>query len=213
MIRISQNNKERGEYIFTLFTQSFRVLMGSMLMLFVHQSCGDHEPICDRWHIFDNGHKYSVIINFVSLANFVILYLSESHRQNYLINRFDIDKSAPDDNLKSALQFRPDLKKELKNINNRHLIIVACNIVIYIINVCVSSYVIVNHYYGGAKTLTGIATNILLVSSKLGEDIYIMHQCKTTDMKGLSTSITEPVSYNVIEASQRDEASPRPTQV
>ncbi len=187
--------------------------MGSMFMLFVHQNCGDDEPICDRYHIFRNGHKYSVIINLISLVNFIILYLSEAQRQNFLIQKFDIDKSYPDDNLKNALETRPDLLRTLKYINNRHLIIVACNIVVYIINICVSSYVIINHYYGGSKTITGIATNILLVSSKLGEDIYIMHQCKTTGMKGLSTSIMEPVSYNVIEASQKDQESPRPTQV
>jgi hypothetical protein len=195
--------------MFTLFTQSFRVFMGSMLMLFVHQSCGD----CDRWHILENGHVYSIVINFISLVNFIILYMSEAHRQIYLIQRFDVDKSQPDDNLKSALQFRPDLMNKLKRINRRHLIIVMCNVIVYLINVCVSSYVIVNYYYGGTKTLAGIATNILLVSSKLGEDFYIMYQCKTTSMKGLSTSIREPVSYNVIEASQRDDGSPRPIQV
>jgi hypothetical protein len=187
--------------------------MGSMLTIFVHQSCGNNEPICDRLHIFENGHKYSVIINFISLVNFIILYISEAHRQNYLINRFDVDKSVPDDNLKNALIFRPDILKELKHTNNRHLIIVVSNVIVYIINVCVSSYVIIKYYYGGTKTLTGIVTNILLVSSKLGEDLYIMHECKTTAMKGLSTSIMEPVSYNVVENSQCDEDSPKETRV
>ena len=205
---ISQNNRERGEYLLTLLTQSFRVLMGSMLTVFVHQSCGKEEPICDRLHIFENGHKYSVIINFISLVNFIILYMSEAQRQNYLINRFDVDKSVSDDNLKNALKFRPDINKELKRLNNRHMSVVISNVIIYIINVCVSSYVIIKYYYGGTKTLTGILTNILLVSSKLGEDLYIMYECKTTDMKGLSTSIMEPVSYNVIESSQCGENSP-----
>ena len=213
MLGISQNNRERGEYLLTLLTQSFRVLMGSMLKVFVHQSCGEDESICDRWHIFDNGHNYSVIINFISLVNFIILYLSEAHRQNYLINRFDVDKSVPDDNLKNALELYPHVLKELKRINNRHMSIVISNVIIYIINVCVSSWVILNYYYGGAKTLTGIATNILLVSSKLGEDLYIMYECKTTDMKGLSTSIMEPVSYNVIENSQLGETSPREVKI
>ncbi len=213
MIRISQNNRERGEYLLTLLTQSFRVLMGSMLMVFVHQSCGDDEPICDRWHIFDNGHKYSVIINFISLVNFIILYLSEAHRQNYLINRFDVDKTVADDNLKNALELYPQVLKELNRMNTRHMSIVISNVIIYIINVCVSSFVIVKYYYGGAKTLTGIVTNILLVSSKLGEDLYIMYECKTTDMKGLSTSIMEPVSYNVIENSELGETSPREIKV
>ena len=209
MIRISQNNRERGQYIITLMTQSIRVFMGSMLTLFVHQSCGDDEPVCKRLHIFENGHKYSVVINFISLVNFIILYISEAHRQNYLINMFDVDKTVPDDNLKNALKIRPDILKELKLYNNRHLYIVVSNIVVYIINVCISSYVIMNYYHGGSKTIAGIATNILLVSSKLGEDLYIMWECKTTDMRGLSTSIMEPVSYNVIESSIIDMDSSR----
>ena len=176
--------------------------MASMLMVFVHQSCGDDEQICDRWHIFDNGHLFSIVINFISLFNFIVLYISETYRQNFLIEKFDVDKTVPDDNLKNALQFQPSLKKQLKEINRRHMIIVICNVIIYIINVCVSSWVIVKYYYGGAKTLTGIFTNVLLVSSKLGEDLYIMYECKTTEMIGLSTSIMEPVSYNVIEYEQ-----------
>ncbi len=199
MFGVSHNTKERIEHVSTMCVQSFRVLMASMLMVFVHQSCGDDEPICDRWHIFDNGHLFSVVINFISLFNFIVLYTSETYRQNFLIEKFDIDKTVPDDNLKNALQFQPSIKKHLKEINRRHMIIVICNVIIYIINVCVSSWVIVKYYYGGAKTLTGIITNILLVSSKLGEDLYIMYECKTTEMIGLSTSIMEPVSYNVIE--------------
>ena len=62
-----------------------------------------------------------------------------------------------------------------------------------------SSIVILKHYYDGLKTLTGILTSILLVSSKLGEDLYVMYMCMTTDMIGLSTSIMEPISYNVVE--------------
>ena len=196
---ITQNTKERILHIVTMCTQSFRVLMASMLMIFVHQYCGEDEPMCDRWHIFDNGHLFSVIINFISLLNFVILYISETYRQNFLIEYLDVDKTVPDDNLKNALHFDPSLKKNLKFLNKLHMMIVICNVIVYIINVSVSSYVIVKYYYGGAKTLTGIATNILLVSSKLGEDLYIMYECRTTEMLGLSTSIMEPVSYNVIE--------------
>lgn len=198
-MKISQNTRERVEHIVTMCTQSFKVLMASMLTIFVHQSCGDEEPICDRWHIFDNGHLFSVVINFISLLNFIVLYISETYRQNFLIEYLDVDKSVPDDNLKNALHIDPSLRKNLNKLNNRHVIIVICNVIVYIINVCVSSYVIIKYYYGGAKTLTGIATNILLVSSKLGEDLYIMYECRTTEMIGLSTSIMEPVSYNVIE--------------
>ena len=72
----------------------------------------------------------------------------------------------------------------------------------YVINVIVSSMVIIKHYYGGVKTIAGLLTNVLLVSSKLGEDLYIMYQCTTTDMIGLSTSIMEPTSYNVVETTE-----------
>jgi len=202
MFEISQNTKERIEHIVTMCFQSFRVLMASMLMVFVHQSCGDDEPICDRWHIFENGRLFSVVINFISLFNFIVLYISETYRQNFLIEKFDVDKTMPDDNLKNTLQFQSSLRKYLKEINRRHMNIVICNIIIYIINICVSSWVIVKYYYGGTKTLTGIITNVLLVSSKLGEDFYIMGECRTTEMIGLSTSLMKPVSYNVIEYQQ-----------
>lgn len=196
---ITQNSKERITYVFMMFTQSFRVLMGTMLMIFVHQSCGDDEPICDRWHIFENGHLYSVIVNFISFFNFIILYMSETYRQNFLINNFDVVKSLPDDNLKNALQFRPDLRKRLIELNKFHIIIVVSNLLIYIVNMTVSGFVIIYYYHGGLKTLASLASNVLLVSSKLAEDLFIMYECITTDMLGLSTSIMEPVSYNCVE--------------
>ena len=200
-MNISQNTKERIEHFVTICTQSFRVLMASMLMMFVHQACGDDEPICDRWHIFENGHLFSVVVNFVSLLNFVVLYISETYRQNFLIDHLDVDNTVPVDNLKNALHINPSIREKINKLNYRHMVVVICNVVIYIINVFVSSYVIIRYYYGGVKTLTGIATNILLVSSKLGEDLYIMYTCRTTEMIGLSTSLMAPISYNVIEKS------------
>lgn len=199
LVTVSQNTRERIEHVVTMCTQSFRVLMASMLMIFVHQYCGEDEPMCDKWHIFENGHLFTVVINFISLFSFVVLYISETYRQNFLIEKFDADKTVPDDNLKNALRFHPSLRKQLQEINFRHMIIVICNIFIYTVNVATSSYVIIKYYYGGTKTLTGIVTNILLVSSKLGEDLYIMYECRNTEMLGLSTSIMEPLSYNVLE--------------
>jgi len=179
--------------------QSIRVLMGSMLTMFVYQVCGPEKEMCEPFHMLQSDLKFSLFVNFISLVNFVILYISETKRQMFLIENFDVDKSLPDDNLKNSFRASPELKKQLVYENKKHTIIVLCNIIVYIINVFISGFVIVFHHYGGTKTLSGFIGSILLVSQKLGEDIYIMYECHSTPMKGLSTSLTEPVSYNSIE--------------
>jgi len=173
--------------------------MGSMLTMFVYQVCGPEKEMCEPFHMLTSDLKFSLFINFISLVNFIILYISETKRQMFLIENFDVDKSLPDDNLKNSFRASPELKQELVHENRKHTIIVLCNIVVYIINVIISGIVIVLHHYGGTKTLSGFVGSILLVSQKLGEDIYIMYECHSTPMKGLSTSLTEPVSYNSIE--------------
>lgn len=202
MLQISQNTRERVEHIVTMCTQSFRVLMACMLSMFVYQVCGEKEKMCDRWHMLEDNYEYVVVLNFVSLLNFLILYISETFRQCFLIRHLDVVKNLPDDNLKNALVVKPQLRDDLIKINKRHLLIVISNVFFYVINVVTSSIVIVNRYYGGTKTLMGIATNVLLVSSKLGEDLYIMYECMTTDMIGLSTTIMEPVSYNCLDTDE-----------
>lgn len=194
-MRIKQNTKEIFEHIFSICTESVRVFMACMLMMFVQQSCGIDEPTCERLHILDNGHRYSLLINFISLINFIILYLSETQRQFFLIKTFDVDKTLPDDNLKNILETEPEIKSQLEKINSRHIKIVFTNLIIYTVNVLTSSYIIVNHYYSGLESIAGIVSNVLLVSSKLYDDIVIM----SSDMKGLSTSVKEPVSYNTLE--------------
>jgi hypothetical protein len=197
---ISENSQEKVQHIFKVCSTAVRISMACMIVFFVQQKCGDEE--CGRFHMIHHGRMYVVVLNFLSFFNFVILYISETYRQFFLINNFDVVKSIPDDNLKNALVILPKLKNKLLKINKIHLYIVFINSFVYIINVICSSIVILKNYYGGLKTLTGIVTSILLVSSKLGEDLYVMYMCITTDMIGLSTSIMEPISYNVVERSQ-----------
>jgi len=173
--------------------------MGSMLTMFVYQVCGPEKQMCEPFHMLQTDLRFSLFINFISLFNFIILYISETKRQMFLIENFDVVKSLPDDNLKNSFSTNLELKNKLVYENKKHTIIVLCNIVVYIINVIISGIVIVLHHYGGTKTLSGFVGSILLVSQKLGEDMYIMYECYSTEMKGLSTSLTEPVSYNEIE--------------
>lgn len=183
---ISENSKEKIHHIVVVTTTSMRILMACMFAYFVPQSRTE-----DRYDI--------VALNFVSLLTFIILYGSETHRQFFLINKFDVVKSVPDDNLKNALSVLPELKQKLTKINQRHTYIVCFNTFIYILNVVWSSVNIIKHYYESISTITCIVSSVLLVSSKLGEDMYIMYTCLNTNMLGLSTSITEPVSYNTVE--------------
>lgn len=192
----TQNNREFLHHFFVVCVECFRVFMACMLTLFVPQDCGG--KLCDMTDHLEKRTVY-FYINIFSLFTFILMYIFETQRQCFLIKNFDIDNTFPDDNLKNVLSKDDYIYKYLKKINKCFGNYILFLIIIYIINVITSMYYIITYRYYGMKTLTGFATNILLISTKIGNEIYVMYMCRTTDLSGLSTTLQEPVSYNVLE--------------
>ena len=192
----TQNNREIIHHCFVVCVECFRVFMACMLTLFVPQECDG--KLCDTEERIEERNTY-FYINIFSLFTFVLMYIFETQRQCFLIKNFDIDNKFPGDNLKNVLTENDKLLKHLKKMNKYFGNYILFLVIVYIINVITSMYYIFTYHYYGMKTLTGFATNILLISTKLGNEIYVMYMCLTTDLIGLSTTLQEPVSYNVLE--------------
>ena len=180
--------------------------MATLLLVFVPQYCADTGTTCSFQQNFTDlsiENTVVLIINFLCLGLFLGLYYSEGKRQFYLIHNFDIDKSLPDNYLKGYLSKGSDdnsktLYKELVKLNNDHLVMLRVTSVVYIINVILSCWICAL-YYDGYRTVTGLVTNVLLVISKLNDDHSIISTCVNSDVITLSTTLSEPVSYNALD--------------
>ena len=122
-MKIDVDTKERLKVALIFMLQSYKVAMGSMLVLFVPQSCGRNVcSLTDNLTKSDGMHVTTLVFNFISLLAFILCYHSELQRENWCVHHLDIDKNEGDNNLALVLDKRPDFKVALDKINNRYYI-------------------------------------------------------------------------------------------
>ncbi len=196
------DTKERLKVIFIFFLQSYKVLMGSMLVVFVPQLC--NKKICtiiDNLNNKDQLHYISLTINYITTISFIICYLIELKRENWCVEHLDIDDNLGYTHLPFAIKKRPELKKELQQINNYYFYSSHITTLIYIINFIISTTSIYFHNAGNA-TITAYSSFVILILMKLKNAIYISKDSKKNNM-ALSAYMTELKSFNVIDKDHR----------
>jgi hypothetical protein len=196
------DTKERLKVIFIFLLQSYKVLMGSMLVVFVPQLC--NEKICtimDNLNNKDNLHHISLIINYITTISFTICYTIELKRENWCVEHLDIDDNIGYTHLPFAIKKRPELKKQLQQINNYYYYSSYLTTFIYIINFIISTISIYFHNAGNA-TITAYSSFVILILMKLKNALYISKNSKKNNM-ALSAYMTELKSFNVIDKDHR----------
>ena len=80
-MKIDVDIKERLKITFLFFLQSYKVIMGSLLVVFVPQECNDH--VCSVYENFTNSstfHNVCLSFNYLSALLFLICYIVELKR-------------------------------------------------------------------------------------------------------------------------------------
>ena len=197
-MKIDVDIKERLKITFLFFLQSYKVIMGSLLVVFVPQECNDH--VCSVYENFTNKntfHNVCLSFNYLSVLLFLICYVIELKRENWCIEFLDINKDFSDNHLKNILDNRPELKKQIMTINNRYFISTRVTMVFYIINLILSSiYIFIRSL--GLTTLTSYLSFVLLIVMKLNNAYLISADTKYND-RLLSSYMSEYQSFNVID--------------
>ena len=202
-MKMDVDTKERLKIIMIFLLQSYKVAMGSMLVLFVPQECGNNSvcSLTDNLTKTDALHVTTLFFNFVSLVSFVLCYNSELKRENWCVKHLDIDKNHGDNNLALVLNQKPEFKIALDAINNRYYILALNAAGVYIINLILSSIVLFNNS-AGASTLTSYLGFVILIVMKLYNSVYISVDSKK-NARALSAYMTEFQSFNVIDVDHR----------
>jgi hypothetical protein len=196
------DTKERLKVIFIFLLQSYKVLMGSMLVVFVPQLC--NEKICtiiDNFNNKDQLHYISLIINYITTISFIICYTIELKRENWCVEHLDIDDNIGYTHLPFAIKKRPELKKQLLQINYYYYYSSYLTTFIYIINFIISTISIYFHNAGNA-TITAYSSFVILILMKLKNALYISKKSKKNNI-ALSAYMTELKSFNVIDKDHR----------
>lgn len=193
---IRENRKETLGTLMALGLESFKVFMACMLSLFVSQKCGDHECSFNEKFSEETVYaKFVLALNFISLAVFIFVYNIEFCRERYIIKHFNDNNKFADDHIKEIIDYEPGIKKQLFSWNKRFYFGTVSAIGLGTINFIISGHFIFANHYNGAKTMTSIITNVLLVSNSLSSNYRISKKSYNEHM-AISSSRLEPISYN-----------------
>jgi len=186
--------KSNSYIVFTL--EMYRVLMGTLLLLFVPQKCGD--DLCNMSQILSNPDaKYvgNICMNAATFMAFLLMYVVELRRENKMISYLEVNKEFPSDNdaVGEALLLLPeDKRKVILNLDGSYQ--TACYIAafFYIANTIYSGLTIYDNFYD-SKTTTVFVTNLLFLVGKL-VDVYGLANTETNIF--YSAYLKEKVQYN-----------------
>lgn len=213
-MKVSNDMKERlkigGLWIF----QSYKVIMGSLLILFVPQKCEElsdssssydiaeyDTSICsvsDNLHKTDDMfHNITLGFNFLCVGLFLITYVIELQRENWCVKYFDINHDFPDNHLDDIINEKPELKLELYKQNNRYFKMTSVTSFVYMINLILSSIIIYGNYVG-IQAVTSYTSYVALILLKIYNSLSISYSSLKGE-KALSGYITEFSSFNVFD--------------
>ena len=162
-MKVSLDNRQRIQSGLTFCLEFYKVLMGSFLILFVPQKCGDH--ICSARENIQNE-TACFVINIISCLMLIILYIVELRRENWCITFLDIDPKKSNENLDSEIENYPEIKTQMQKINKDYKNWAIACVASQSINIVISTTFIGIHWPGGVA-FAPLVGYIILMLTKL----------------------------------------------
>jgi len=191
-----QDFQQKTSSYITFTLEMYRVLMGTLLLLFVPQKCGN--DLCSMTQIItktDPNYIGNISVNIMTFLAFFLMYVIELRRENKMISYLEVNKEFPCDNdaVGEALLLLPeDKRKVVLNLDGSYQ--KACYIaaLFYIGNSVYSGLTIYENFYD-SKTTTVFITNLLFLLGKL-IDVYGLANTETNIF--YSAYLKDKVQYN-----------------
>ena len=191
-----QDFQQKTSSYITFILEMYRVLMGTLLLLFVPQKCGD--DLCSMSQMFEkNDAKYigNISVNIMTFLAFFLMYIVELRRENKMISYLEVNKEFPCDNdaVGEALLLLPeDKRKVVLNLDGSYQKTCYIAALFYIGNSVYSGLTIYENFYD-SKTTTVFITNLLFLLGKL-IDVYGLANTETNIF--YSAYLKDKVQYN-----------------
>ena len=178
--------------------QVYKVVTGTMLSLFIPQSCGDR--ICTLTENYENKepyHQTALYWNMFSMFTFFLYYFVELRREEWAIKYLDIDNDIPDNALREIIKSEPVLDRKMDRLNRFYYNTLLINIGVYTINIGMT-FKMVSDKYHSISTLSCFASFSLLVYMKLINSFIVAYESIHND-KMMSAYMSEFVSFNILD--------------
>jgi hypothetical protein len=170
----NQDNQQKAKVAVSVTLELYRVLVSTLLILFVPQKCHDH--VCTYQENMETEspvYTAGLALNFLTMAIFLTLYGVEIKRENRLITYLDVNKSKPADNesVGKALESLSVEKREsIWKLDAYYQVAFYAATIAFVANFILSG-IVVYDYSLGNQTTTTMITNILFMAMKL-TDVY-----------------------------------------
>ena len=196
----SQDFRQKTNMVFSVSIELYRVMVSSLLLIFIPQRCANNNMCTIMENITNKDNKYNVglIINYITMGCFLLLYITETRREEKLIKLLEVNNRISSDNesVGKRLENFPEKKRNLLfSIDTQYKntsYVVMC---MFIVNAIYSWFIIYEHSLGN-QTLLNFVTNILFMLSKLSNIIVIIRTKKNVF---LSAYLNTKVQFNDID--------------
>jgi hypothetical protein len=192
--------------------QSYKVLTGTMLSIFIPQNCDD--KICTLKENYNNSEVYHQGLfywNAFSMFMFVCSYLIELRREEWCVKYLDIDNDYPDNCLKEIIMKEKKLDRYMDKINARYYNIIRATAAVYFVNLGLTMKML-NDNYHSSSTLSCFVSFSLLVMMKLYNSTLVAYESVKND-KMMSAYMSEFVSFNVLDQDYLEQKHINETQI
>jgi hypothetical protein len=195
----NQDFRQHVNMCVSVSLELYRVLVSSLLLLFIPQSCGDN--ICeltDNLNNPDRHYQIGFIINWITMSILFIMYATEIRREEKLIKLLEVNNkiSTDDHSVGRRLDMFPEYKKQqLFQVDKHYQYVSYVASVVFIVNTIYSWQMIYDRSLGN-QTLMNFVTNILFMVSKMTNVIGIINTDKNVFF---SAYLNTKVQFNDID--------------
>ncbi len=201
-MKIDVDTKQRIMTSMYMMMEIYKVLMGTFLVIFVPQQCGN--KICGSTENFFKGGMINTVGNISNIVTFTsigTLYFIEMKRENWCIKYLDIDDNKTTNNLDTEIEKYPKYKNEMQRLNKNYLISVYFALFMMIANFIISGFTVYQSY-AGPNSITTFISFFMLVSLKLYSS-WNVGSLSVKYERANSAYLKEPKTYNTIDEDHR----------
>jgi hypothetical protein len=202
---LSTNQKEMMQNFSLTFLEMYKIVIASLLSLFVPQFCEETNSTCTLSQNFENLSRFNefvIAFNFITLGYFTYFYVIQSRRETYFITHLEVNDNLPENGVQESLKNYPTILKRVEEHNHKLQRVTRNTLILSISNVIFSAFLIFYYFYDGFRSVTTLVTSVLLVSQKLYSTRLIVNDCMYNEDKkprALSVTRTDPIAYNDID--------------
>jgi|TARA_B110000503_G_C7110936_1_gene398078 hypothetical protein len=195
---IDPDTKQRIKVVGIFLLQSYKIITGTMVSLFIPQSCGN--KMCSIQENYDKSeiyHKTLFYCNSFTMFLFLCTYMVELRREEWCVKYLDINNDYSDNGLKEIIIKDKKLDNYMDRVNKHYYFMVRTTCFFYFINIALTIRMLNSDYHSNS-TISCFISFTLLVLMKLYNSYSVAYQSVKND-KMMSAYMNEFVSYNVID--------------